>query len=64
MNTKLVKTDWGFEIYRRAIDNDPKSSFKQVGAGVVMTISNHLGRELTPAEASMLASTGCVEVQS
>ncbi len=62
MNTRLVVTDFGFEIHRRVSDNDPKSVFKQFGAGVGTTISNHLGRDLTPAEVTQVSSSGFVDV--
>ena len=59
---RLVKTDFGFEIHRRNIDNDPKSTYKQFGAGVGVTIENHLGRELTTREAASLIADGYVEI--
>lgn len=39
-NIRLITMPWGFEIHRRVVDNDPKSSFKQFGAGVGVTIEN------------------------
>ncbi len=62
MNTRLILTEWGFEVHRRITDNDPKSPFKQVGAGVAVSIQQHLGRDLTPAEQTSLNNNKYVEI--
>ena len=62
MNRRLVKTDFGFEIQLRNVDNDPKSTFKQYGAGVGVEIAEYLGRALTDVESASLASKGYVEL--
>ncbi len=59
---RLIQTPFGFEIHRRNVDNDPKSGFKQYGAGVGVSIENHLGRELTATEQASLKTNGYVEL--
>ena len=62
MNTRLIVMPWGFEIHRRIVDNDPKSAFKQVGAGVGVTVENHLGRQLTPQEFASVIQNNYIDV--
>ncbi len=62
MNTRLIPTDFGFEIHLRIVDNDSRSPFKQFGTGVGVTMEQHLGRELTPAELKSLATNKYVEI--
>jgi hypothetical protein len=72
-NTKLVKTEWGFEIHKRIMEDREDASqaeaerslaagFKQMGAGVATTIQNHLGRDLTFEETNQLYAEGFVEL--
>lgn len=61
-NIRLIIMPWGFEIHRRVVDNDPKSLFKQFGAGVGMTIEHHLGRELAPQETASIITNNYVDI--